>query len=86
MTKSQVTEAKMISAEAFDQMFDSGEDISAYVDWSNAIRGDVFAIKRVNLDMPLHMIKRLDGAARKRGVTRQALMKMWLAASLDQAA
>ena len=36
-------------------------------------------IKRVNVDFPTWMIQRLDREAQKRGVTRQALIKMWLA-------
>jgi hypothetical protein len=43
-------------------------------------------VKRVNLDMPQHMIAKLDQQARLRGVTRQALMKMWLADRLESAA
>ena len=76
---------KTISAEEFDRMFDDGEDISDYVDWSNATRPGR-AIKRVNVDFPDAMVRRLDKEAARRGVTRQALIKMWLADRLDQAA
>jgi CopG antitoxin of type II toxin-antitoxin system len=44
------------------------------------------AAKRVNLDMPQAMVAQLDSHARKRGVTRQALIKMWLADRLESAA
>lgn len=77
--------AKQISTEEFDRLFDAGEDISEYVDWSSARRPGLEA-KRVNVDMPQHMIAKLDIQARKRGVTRQALMKMWLADRLEAAA
>jgi hypothetical protein len=77
--------AKKISAEEFDRRFDDGEDMSDYVDWST-FRRPGLEVKRVNLDMPQHMIAKLDVQARKRGVTRQALMKMWLADKLDSAA
>ena len=76
---------KTISAEEFDRKFDDGEDISAYVDWSKATRPGR-AIKRVNVDFPDAMVRRLDKEAARRGVTRQALIKMWLADRLDQAA
>lgn len=77
--------AKQISTEEFDRLFDAGADISEYVDWSSARRPGLEA-KRVNVDMPQHMIAKLDIQARKRGVTRQALMKMWLADRLEAAA
>nr|WP_295661041.1 CopG family antitoxin [Polymorphobacter sp.] len=41
--------------------------------------------KRVNVDFPLWMVNRLDENAKKRGVTRQALIKMWLADRLEAA-
>ena len=74
-----------ISAEEFDRRFDDGEDMSDYLDWSRARRPGL-EVKRVNLDMPQHMIAKLDVQAKRRGVTRQALMKMWLADKLDNAA
>jgi predicted DNA binding CopG/RHH family protein len=59
--------------------------MSDYIDWSRATRPGVVA-KRVNVDMPAHMVARLDQHAKKRGVTRQALIKMWLSDRLDSAA
>jgi CopG antitoxin of type II toxin-antitoxin system len=75
---------KTISAEEFDRRFDDGEDMSDYLDWSKA-RHPGLESKRVNLDMPQHMVAKLDSHARKRGVTRQALIKMWLADRLEVA-
>ncbi len=78
--------AKMkISAEEFDRRFDDGEDMSDYLDWSRARRPGLES-KRVNLDMPQHMVAKLDVHAKTRGVTRQALIKMWLADRLEAAA
>lgn len=76
---------KAISAVEFDHRFDDGEDMADQVDWSSAHRPDL-EIKRVNVDMPAAMIARLDAHARKYGVTRQALIKMWLADRLERAA
>ena len=76
---------KMISGEEFDRRFDAGEDVSEYIDWNSARRPGLEA-KRVNVDMPTHMIAKLDIQAKKRGVTRQSLIKMWLADRLEQAA
>lgn len=76
------TKPKSISAEEFDRMFDDGEDISAYLDWSNARRPGLEP-KRVNVDFPTWMVERLDRQARTLGVTRQALIKMWIAEKLE---
>ncbi|HMT43185.1 MAG TPA: CopG family antitoxin [Chakrabartia sp.] len=75
---------KAISTEEFDRLFDDGENIDEYIDWSSARRPGQEA-KRVNVDFPQWMVARLDAEARRRGVTRQALIKMWLADRLDQA-
>lgn len=77
---------KTISAEEFDRLFDDGSDeIDQYLDWENArrVQSDV---KRVNVDFPQWMVAKLDVEAKRRGVTRQALIKMWLSDRLDQAA
>ncbi len=73
-----------ISAEELDRRFDDGEDVGAYFDWSSAERPGLDA-KRVNVDFPAWMVNSLDVQARKRGVTRQALYKMWLADRLEAA-
>jgi hypothetical protein len=60
------------------EKFDSGEDVSDYFDASRATRpGHVK--KRVNVDFPVWMINRLNLAASRNGVARQALIKNWLA-------
>jgi hypothetical protein len=40
-------------------------------------------LRRVNVDFPLWMIEALDRESRRRGVTRQSLIKMWLAERLE---
>ncbi len=69
------------TAQQFDEMFDNGEDIDHLIDWSSARL--VHPTKRVNVDFPTPMVVRLDREAKKRGVTRQALIKMWLADRLE---
>ena len=76
---------KSASAEELDRMFDAGEDMSDYLDLSSSRRPGL-EIKRVNVDFPQWMIARLDAEAKRRGVTRQALIKMWLADRIDRAA
>ncbi len=79
-------ERKTISAEEFDRLFDEGSDeIDQYIDWSSARRPGQ-EIKRVNVDFPQWMVAKLDAEAKRRGVTRQALIKMWLSDRLDTAA
>ena len=73
---------KTISAAELDARFDAGEEISTYVDWSTAQRPGRKS-HRVNVDFPQWMVMRLDHEAAHRGVTRQALIKMWLADRLD---
>jgi hypothetical protein len=75
---------EMISAEEFDRKFDDGEDISEYLDLSRARRPGLEA-RRVNVDFPDWMVHSLDEQAKKRGVSRQALIKMWLADRLEAA-
>ena len=70
-----------ITADEFDAKFDNGEDISAYVDWSKARRPNQEA-RRVNVDFPAWMVQGLDKQARHLGVTRQSLIKMWIAERL----
>lgn len=75
---------KTITVEGFDRKFDDGEDISEYIDWSTSRRPGLKP-KRVNVDFPTWMVDRLDVQAKQRGVTRQALIKMWLADRLETA-
>lgn len=75
----------MISAEEFDRMFDDGEDISEYLDFSSVRRPGLEA-KRVNVDFPGDVVSKLDRAAKRRGVSRQALIKMWIVEHLDNEA
>ncbi len=74
-----------MSRKSFDDAFDDGESIIDRLDFSTARWVKPIA-RRVNVDMPPQMIAQLDIQARKRGVTRQALIKMWLADRLEQAA
>jgi hypothetical protein len=76
--------SRTITVEEFDRLFDEGSDqIDAFLDWDNARRAGA-APKRVNVDFPPLMVRDLDAVASARGVTRQALIKMWLADKLDE--
>ena len=70
-----------ITAEELDKKFDNGEDVSAYIDWSKARRPNQEP-RRVNVDFPAWVVEGLDKEARHLGVTRQSLIKMWIAERL----
>jgi hypothetical protein len=73
---------KTISAEEFDKKFDDGEeDILPYLNLTKAERPNQ-APKRVNVDFPLWVVNGLDREAQRLGVTRQSLIKMWIAEKL----
>ena len=66
-----------MKAKDFDQKFDAGEeDIIADLDLSTAVRPNQIQ-KQVNVDFPVWMIDSLDREARRIGVTRQSIIKMW---------
>ena len=74
----------MKTIKEFDEAFENGDDISEFVDYSKASRPNLEQ-KRVNLDLPIWMIERLDQEAKRLGVARQAIMKMFLAQHLEKA-
>ena len=71
-----------MKAKKFEQQFDEGVDLSASLDLSKA-RRVLQAQKRVNVDFPTWMIDSLDREANKLGVTRQSVIKVWLAERLE---
>lgn len=72
-----------MKAENFDNQFDEGTDISVFLDMSKAKRV-LQKQKRVNVDFPTWMIDSLDREAEKLGVTRQSIIKVWLAERLEE--
>lgn len=70
-----------MKAKEFDKKFDSGQDISQYLNLSKAARYNQ-AQKRVNVDFPLWMIHSLDQEAKRLGIPRQAVIKVWLSERL----
>ncbi len=71
-----------MKAREFDAAFDAGEDVSDQVDWSKARRPNLDT-RRVNVDFPAWVVAGLDQQARRLGVTRQALIKLWIAERLS---
>ena len=74
-----------MKAKAFENQFDAGVDLSAALDLSKA-RRVAQAPKRVNVDFPAWMVESLDREASKLGVTRQSVIKVWLAERLESSA
>lgn len=73
-----------MKAEEFDKKFDEGQNVSEYIDISKA-RRPVQEHKRVNVDFPLWMIQLLDKEAKRLGVPRQSIIKLWVSERLKQA-
>jgi hypothetical protein len=66
-----------ITAEDLDRRFDDGEDITEFLNLDQAFRPNLEQ-RRVNLDLPNWMIASLDQEAKRVGVTRQSIMKVWM--------
>ena len=71
-----------MKAKDFEQQFDDGADVVAALDASKAKRV-LQTQRRVNVDFPTWMIDSLDREASKLGVTRQSVIKVWLAERLE---
>ena len=73
-----------MKAEELDKLFHDGEDVSPYLDMSSIRRPNNQEIKGVNVDFPTWMVESLDREAERAGVTRQSLIKAWIAERLEQ--
>ena len=69
----------------FDEAFERGDDMLEYLDLESARRPNQ-EIKRVNVDFPVWMVDSLDREAKRLGVTRQSVIKVYLAQRLEKAA
>jgi hypothetical protein len=72
-----------MKAKEFEKKFDNKEDITKYLDVSKA-RRPVQEQKRVNVDFPTWMIHSLDKEAKRLGVPRQSIIKVWIAERLEK--
>jgi hypothetical protein len=69
----------------FDKKFDEGlQGITDDLDMSTATRPNREQ-KRVNVDFPVWMVESLDREANRLGVTRQSIIKVWIAERLEKA-
>jgi hypothetical protein len=75
-----------MKASDFDKKFDEGvEDIIDDLDVSSATRPNQTP-RRVNVDFPSWMVESLDREAKRLGVTRQSVIKVWIAEKLERKA
>jgi hypothetical protein len=73
-----------MDAEECDRKFDEGkEDVLQYVDLASAVRPNR-DVKRVSVDLTLWMVEALDNEAKRLGVTRQSVIKVWLSEKIDE--
>ncbi len=74
-----------MKAKDFDRRFDEGKDIAKALDLST-LRRPTQEQRRVNVDFPTWMVESLDHEAARLGVTRQSIIKVWIAERLEQRA
>jgi hypothetical protein len=72
-----------MKAKEFDKKFETGEDMTDDLDFSKARRVNQEP-KRVNIDFPAWVVERLDKQSKRLGITRQALVKVWIAEKLKE--
>lgn len=71
-----------MKSEDFDRKFDEREDVTRLLDLETARRPGEEQ-RRVNVDFPAWMVASLDAEARHLGVTRQSIIKLWIAERLE---
>ena len=72
-----------MKAKEFDRKFERGEDLTEHLELGKARRPDDEQ-RRVNVDFPAWMIDSLDREAKRLGVTRQSIIKVWIAERLRE--
>jgi len=70
-----------VKAESLDRAFDAGQDVTSALDLAKAQRPGRVQ-RRVNVDFPAWMVESLDAEAGRLGVTRQSVIKVWIAERL----
>lgn len=74
---------KKISAKDFDRRFDNGEDMVGFMNVKKAQVNK--QIQRINVDIPMPFLMKIDREAQRIGVARTALIKLWLSERLESA-
>lgn len=72
-----------MKAKDFDKKFELGEDLTDNLDLSGSRRVNQEP-KRVNIDFPVWVVEQLDKQSKRLGISRQALVKVWVAEKLKE--
>jgi len=72
-----------MKAREFEKKFEAGEELGDALDFSRARRPNL-ELRRVNVDFPAWVVDSLDRQAERLGITRQALIKIWIAQQLER--
>ncbi len=72
---------KKITTEDFDRRFDQGEDMASFLNIKKARMNK--KIQRINIDIPTPFLMKIDSEAKRIGVARTALIKLWLSERLE---
>ena len=72
---------KSITTAEFDETFEKTENLDEFLDLDNAKRPGLKA-RRVSVDFPEWMVQDLDKVARRLGVTRQSVIKVFISDKL----
>jgi hypothetical protein len=72
-----------MNARDFDKKFELGEDVTDNFGFSGSRRVNQ-ELKRVNIDFPVWVVEKLDKQSKRLGISRQALVKVWIAEKLKE--
>jgi hypothetical protein len=73
---------KKVKSQEFDYTFDKGESVTKHLKVKEAKA--CYPVQRISIDFPKVVLEDLDLAAAQIGVTRTALIKMWVAERLKR--
>lgn len=72
-----------ITASEFDEKFDQGEDMTEFLDMENASKPG-HPSNSVTVDFPEWMAKDLERISHQRGVSREEIIKLFIAQKLKE--
>ncbi|PLS31491.1 antitoxin [Bifidobacterium margollesii] len=83
MTAKTKIDAKSVTSDQLEEMFDNGDDILDYVDLEHPVVEHHPPLeKRVTLTMPAWMVSELDNEAAELAISRNAVVNTWIAERL----
>jgi len=70
-----------VTATEFDQAFDRGESFEMLDLDTATVRAPT---QRINIDIPKHLLHRIDNEANRIGVPRTSVIKLWISEKLGE--